>query len=124
MNLQPGQRVGFFGDKGQLPAIPKGAVVNRLDSGASAYTSLQSAPVDILLIIPDYTAPRGGHRSLFLPEAVYNALISGALPYALTARYETVPPFGIRYPFVNPPVQIFALKRPNASDQNRNISTL
>lgn len=120
-NLIPGQHVGFFGDKGQLPVIPEGVVVERLDGGPSAFASLQSAPVDVLLIIPDYTTPAGGERSLFLPESDYAALGAGAFPYALVARYETAPPLGERYPFVNPPVQIFARSGPPQGEQAGNL---
>jgi hypothetical protein len=72
--------------------------------------------VDVLLIIPDYTTPSGGARSLFLPEPVYNALSSGAYPYALAARFETPPPWNVRYPFVNPLVQIYSLTRTMEDD--------
>lgn len=120
-NLMPGQRVGFFGDKGQLPAIPEGVLVERLDGGPSASANLQSASVDVLLIIPDFTTPAGGERSLFLPKSDYAALGAGAFPYALVACYKKAPPWGGRYPFVNPPVQIFARSRSPQGDQTRKV---
>ena len=122
-NLILGQQVGFFGDKGQLPVIPEGVVVIRLDGGPSAYASLQSAPVDVLLIIPDYSTPVGGERSLFLPESDYAALGAGAFLYVLVAQYETPPPWGVRYPFVNPPVQIFAKSGPPQGEQAGKVRT-
>ena len=119
MNLIPGQRLGFFGDKGQLPAIPEGIAVERLDGGESALPGLRRAPVDVLVIIPDHTTPIGGERSLFLPSEAYAALSDGDLPYRLAAHFETAPPWGDRYPFVNPPVRIF--ERNNSGDASAEV---
>jgi hypothetical protein len=87
-NLQPGQRIGFFGDRGQLPAVPEGVDVVRLAGDASGAEVLRGGPVDVLLIIPDYTTPLGGERSLFLPQSTYAALQAGAFPYARAERFE------------------------------------
>jgi hypothetical protein len=112
-NLMSGQSVGFFGDRGQLPPIPEGVVVERFEGGDTARSDLEAAGVDLVLIVPDYTTPVGGERSLFLPADTYAALSEGLLPYASAAHFETEPPWGARgrgrgrYPFVNPPVRIF-----------------
>lgn len=103
-HLQPGQTLGFYGDKGQLPPIPPGIEVRRLYGDE---VDLATAPVDVLLVVPDYTSPPGFERSLFLPAADYEALIAGELPYTRAVRLEVSPPWGGRFPFVNPPVQVF-----------------
>lgn len=103
-NLSRGLVVGFYGDKGQLPAIPEGVRVERM---VAREVKLAKAPVDVLLVVPDYTSPPGFERSLFLPESDYTSLVNGKLPYELAARFEVAPPWGGRFPFVNPPVQVF-----------------
>ena len=105
-NLTPGQRVGFFGDVGQLPAVPNGVAVERFEGGEMAAAELRSAGVDVVLLIPDYTTPAGGQRSLFLPNDDYENLVGGAFPYELERHYQT-PSWRERYPFVNPPVRMF-----------------
>ncbi|MGH8509056.1 MAG: ArnT family glycosyltransferase [Gammaproteobacteria bacterium] len=111
-NVSPGARIGFFGDKGQLPAVPEGVIVERLAGGSESLEELRRAPVDVVLVIPDYTAPAGGERSLFLSAAAHRALAGGTLPYVLAARFETPAPWSVRYPFVNPPVSIFVRREP------------
>ena len=106
-HVEPGQSIGFFGDKGQLPGVPPGVSVEQLSGGAMSARSLAAAEVDVLLVIPDYSSPPDTAHSLFLARSAWQGLREGAFPYALAASFETPPPWGLRYPFVNPTVRIF-----------------
>lgn len=110
-HVEPGQRIGFFGDKGQLPGVPAGVAVEQLSGGASSATSLAAAEVDVLLVIPDYSSPPDTEHSLFLARPAWQGLRDGVFPYGLAASFETPPPWGLRYPFVNPTVRVFLRER-------------
>ena len=107
-HVPSGARVSYFGDDGQLPAVPAQADLHRLEGGAESLRQIDAAGPDFILVIPDYTSPPGLERSLFLAADAERALEEQTIPYALAARFETRAPLGLRYPFVNPPVRIYA----------------
>ena len=106
-HMKPGQKIGYFGDRGQLPRLPVGINVVQMLGEAGDKDKLTSGELAAVLVIPDYTAPESGERSLFMPKDTYLGLQNGDLPYGLAARFETPAPLGIRFPFVNSPVRIF-----------------
>ena len=63
-----------------------------------------------IIIMPDWTTPKGGLHSAYCPEEIYRELQSGSLGYRLAAHFKTdsmVTRQILDYPTVNPPIQIF-----------------
>jgi len=106
-------RFAFWGDTGPLPRreeylewVPIPAATVEETRGM-----LERQGIDYILVTADYTTPPGWRHSLFMPLAVYQALEDGSLGYEKIASFETRPPLGRRYTFVNPPVAIYERRR-------------
>ncbi|MGE3525077.1 MAG: hypothetical protein AB7I33_04070, partial [Gemmatimonadales bacterium] len=106
-HLQPGDRVAYFGSVGQLPRIPAGVDVIRIETDSLSSTHVRESGARYVLVIPDYSSPRDVERSLYLPLPTYEALQDGSLGYRRVARFDTRPLLGRRMkylPIINPPV--------------------
>jgi 4-amino-4-deoxy-L-arabinose transferase-like glycosyltransferase len=110
---RPGDRLGYFGSRHQLPYLPAGLEPELLaDSTATA--DLARHDIRFILVAPDFFSDTARVRSTFLPEPIYRGLESGELGYQRVARFRSAPllPRPLPYfPYVNPMVQIFALRR-------------
>lgn len=109
-HLRPGDRVAYFGSVGQLPRIPAGVDVIRIETDSLSSTHVRDSGARYVLVIPDYSSPRDVERSLYLPLPTYEALQDGSLGYRRVARFDTRPLLGRRMkylPIINPPVQVF-----------------
>jgi 4-amino-4-deoxy-L-arabinose transferase-like glycosyltransferase len=107
---EPGDRLGYFGVRHQLPAIPVGVVPIEMREDASAIDRLTSGDMRFVVVAPDYFSDPSRERSLFLPEAIYRQLKDGTLGYQPVAVFNT-PSLLHRplpyLPYVNPTVQLF-----------------
>lgn len=129
LHLHPGDRVGYFGPSGKLPAIPADVSTQLVGPGpwhgrrlsetaARAALSGAGAP-DWIVVVPDWTTPRGGVHSGDLPPALFHALEAGEFGYDLAARFEERSPLppalrrpALDSPMVAPPVRIFKRAAP------------
>lgn len=108
----PGDRLGYFGARHQLPSVPAGVVPIEMmtDSSAVERVARGAGGVRFIVVAPDYFGDPSRERSLFLPEAIYRQLKDGTLGYERAAMFTT-PSFLRRplpyLPYVNPTVQLF-----------------
>lgn len=106
----PGDRVGYFGVRHQLPLIPEGVMPIELRDAPDPVERLTGGSMRFVLVAPDYFSDPSRERSLFLPETILNRLKDGTLGYRRVAVFETRSllrrplPY---LPYVNPTVQIF-----------------
>lgn len=124
----PGDRVETFGPIPGLPplksevesaqAIPfQGSLKRpRLDHTAveEIIQGWKARRPHFIIVMPDYTSPKGAPFSGSCPPEIYRRLDDGSLNYRLSARFETpalipwVRRPSLDYPTVNPPIRIFA----------------
>lgn len=122
-NARAGDRLMYFGAVLRNPHLSADVVTVHVDYRADAWPALETEP-ELVLIMPDDTNEdrqrvewrRGGHsiRSGYVPEDLYEALLTGGAPYRLVAQFQSrrmlpwLPRPFLSYPTVNPPIQIFA----------------
>ena len=124
-HARPGDRVEYFGATQKLPplsaAIRSRRVGGRehwhgqLDHGPALLAYLAGEGPEYVVVIPDWSSPRGADHSGDCPPEVRRALADGSLGYREVAVFEPVtllkgplrrPP--LDNPSVSPPVRIFA----------------
>ena len=123
-----GDRLAFFGDGANLPALKYGVTTectvtyrgaafrSRIDQEAvqEIETKWREEKPDFILISPDLSSPPNVPYNASCPPAVYEGLLDGSLGYRLAAYLETPKLFpwvrrpALDYPSVNPPIRIFA----------------
>jgi 4-amino-4-deoxy-L-arabinose transferase-like glycosyltransferase len=126
---QPGDSVEAFGWFPPLPPLKAGVSITdptrflpaetRLGPAEEAMRTrkiaegLRKARPQLIIVMPDYTSPKGAVYSAFCPPKIYESLLDGTLGYRLAAFFQTPPllPWvrrpALDYPTVNPPIHIF-----------------
>ncbi len=108
--IESGDTLGFFGRPHQLPYIPGGVHLEMMGDTATAEDDLRRIVPEWIVVAPDYFADSTRERSVFLPDSLYQRLLSGTEGYTRVERFVTPPLFDrpLPYlPYVNPMVQIF-----------------
>jgi hypothetical protein len=127
-NASVGAHVEFFGPDQKLPRLKPGLELSRAvpfvgstqdvhysgqEIQAMAAGIAERAP-EYVLVIPDHSSLPEFPYGITCPNELYDRLRDGSLGYRLSARFETPPlipwvrrPALVKYPVVNPPVQIF-----------------
>jgi len=122
--MEPGERIEYFGDAGQIPRLPAEIASRRIAGRADWHGEFGHGPAllrylahgpECIVVVPDWTSkPALGH-SADCPAEVYAALTGGGAGYTLIAYFPTksLLPASLQrpaldYPIVCPPVRIFA----------------
>jgi hypothetical protein len=128
-SAEDGNRVEFFGPDQKLPRLKGSLAVSRAVRFVGSMQGVHYSPEEIeamaagiaarapdyVLVIPDHSSLADFPYGITCPNELYDRLRDGSLGYRLAARFETPPlirwvrrPALVKYPLVNPPVQIFA----------------
>jgi hypothetical protein len=109
-NLRPGDRVGHVISPSSLPAIDPRIEYVLIPQRPSASADIVRVRPDAIILMPDWTTPRGGGRPAFFPADAERGLVDGSLGYRLAASFKTpslVNSNKLDYPTVNPIIRIF-----------------
>ncbi len=121
--VQPGDRVLYFGAIIKLPRFPDGVDFIQVEYPPDARPTLLAQQPEWIAMVPEDTdefrqrvnwrsGPHSVH-SAYLPESLYRELDEGVAGYRLVGQFQSprllprlARPF-LTYPSVNPPVQLF-----------------
>jgi hypothetical protein len=81
-----------------------------IPEGAAAAEQIMQHRPRFIIIMPDWTSPKGGQYPKRFPEEAYQGLVNGSLGYRLAARFKSeslVTRQILDYPTVNPPIEIY-----------------
>jgi 4-amino-4-deoxy-L-arabinose transferase-like glycosyltransferase len=109
-NLHPGDRLGHVVSPSSLPEIDSAIAYVLIPQRPNAAEEIARHQPDAIVLMPDWTTPRGGTRPATFPEDAERRLVNGSLGYRLAAKFKTrsiVNSDKLDYPTVNPPIQIF-----------------
>ena len=108
-HTQPGDTVGTVAATASLPRLKPGIRYVLMLDGNAENTIAQQRP-KFLIIMPDWTTPKGGIHPRSLPTHTYLQVANGRLGYRLGARFHgrsLITRQILDYPTVNPPIEIY-----------------
>ncbi len=114
-HTQPGDVIATTATIAALPRTKPGIEhlsFHRVDDDAELIAQEQP---DVIIVMPNWLAPKGALYPTTFPDHVYKALADGSLGYEKAAYFKTdslVKRQILDYPTVNPPIEVFVRSKP------------
>jgi hypothetical protein len=113
-HTNPGDTVGTVAPTASLPRLKPGIRYLVMIRDNFSPDKIRDHHPEFIIILPDFTTPKGGVHPRRFPKENYQLLSNGSLGYRLAARFETKSLIGgqiLDYATVNPPIEIYARRQ-------------